>query len=128
MGKIVFDRIVTQEEIMNILKKNLGSPFQIEIKKNTVQVVQDASKGCLVICQEKNKRTNVELTGYMPSGGLRAAIIIGLLVLLFIIGWQIGYLIIGIGVLPFLLMFLLMKVPSQSLVKRIEEILMKMKS
>jgi hypothetical protein len=123
MGKIVLNRIVTREEIMDILKKNLGPAFQIEIKKNSIQIVQDASKGCLVLNQEKDNKTTVELSGFMPSGGLRAAIIIGLLVLLFIIGWQIGYLIIGVGVIPFLLMFLLMKVPSRPLVIRIDEIL-----
>ena len=128
MGKIVFDRILTREEITDILKKNLGSAFQVEIKKNSIQVVQDASKGCLVLYQEKDGKTAVELSGYMPSGGLRAAIIIGFLVLLFIIGWQLGFLIIGIGVIPFLLMFLLMKLPSRSLVSRIEEILRNIKS
>ena len=67
--------------------------------------------------------TTVELSGYMPSGGLRAGIILGVMALLLIIGLQIGYIVIGIGVLPVLLALLLMKAPSRSLVGRIEEII-----
>ena len=122
MAKLVFKRIISLEEIKNILQKNLGSAFQVEVKNNHINVVQDASKGCLVLRREKEGSTTVELSGYMPSGGLRAAIILGIIVLLFIFGWQLGYLVIGIGAIPLILALLLMKIPSRSLVGRIEEI------
>lgn len=122
MAKFIFNRIVSREEIKNILQKHLDSVFQVELKNNNINVVQDASKGRLVLSREKDGVTTIELSGYMPSGGLRAAIILGVMALLFIIGLQIGYIVIGIGVIPVLLALFLMKAPSRFLVRRIEEI------
>jgi len=67
MARFVFDKIVTGDEIKGIIQKDLGSAFRVEVKKNRIEVVQDASKGCAILLREKDGRTSVEPHGYMPS-------------------------------------------------------------
>jgi hypothetical protein len=57
---------------------------------------------------------------------LALAVVLSFFVLLFVIGLSMGYLVVGIGVLPMIVLFLLMKVPSQKLVKRVAGILEKL--
>ena len=119
MARFVFNKIVTADEIKGLIQEGLGSGFRVEVKKNRIEVIQDASKGCTVLSREEAGRTSVELHGYMPSGGLRGAILLGTVVLLFSIGHSIaGYLAFGIGALPTIMLVL----PSQELVRRVVEI------
>jgi hypothetical protein len=129
MAKFAFDKIVTGEEIGDIIQKDLGPAFRVEVKTNRIEIVQDASKGCAIYLREKEGRTICRgPQGYMPSTGLRVAIPIGAFVLLFVIGQSVGYLVVGIGVLPMIILYLLMKAPSQELVKRVAGILGKVAS
>jgi hypothetical protein len=128
MAKIVFERIMSLGEMKDILQTNLGSDFLVEIKNNYIQVVQDSSKGCLVFLREKDGRTSVGLSGSMPSFGLQLAIMLGMIVLIFVIGMSKGISEIGGGALGIAVWFLLIKLPSQKLVKRIGGILEKIGS
>jgi hypothetical protein len=124
MAKFEFDRIVTIEEIKSMVEKALGSGFQIALKKNRIEIVENATKGCVIQVGEKQGRTFCKGPfGYMPSGGLRAALIFGALVILFLIGLAVGYLVVGIGAIPMIILILIMKAPSQELVRRVTGVL-----
>jgi hypothetical protein len=128
MAKIEFEKIMTFGEIKALLHKDLNSKISVEVKKNRIEVVQDSSKGCLILLGEKDGRTSVGLTGYMPSGGLRAALTFipfGIwFFLLFFIAQSTSYLVIVLlgAALPIILITL-MRAPSKDLVSRVELIL-----
>lgn len=128
MAYINFEKIMTVEEIQALLRNNLGSKISVEIKKKRIEVVQDASKGCVVMLGKKDGRTFAMITGFMPSGGLRAVLTIipfGIwFFLLFSLAQSMNVLIIGLlgGLLPILLLTI-MRAPSRELVSRVERIL-----
>lgn len=124
MAKFEFDRVVAGEELKGMVQEALGSGFRFALKKNRIQIVQDAAKGCVIQVREERGKTICKGPyGYMPSGGLRIAIILGAFVLLFIIGQAIGYLVFGIGAIPMIILVLIMKAPSQDLVRRVRGVL-----
>ena len=124
MAKFEFDRLVTAEEVKGDLEGALGAGYRYNVKRNRIEIVQDAAVGCIVVVREKHGRTVcIGPVGYMPSSGLRAAIIFGALVLLFLAGLAMGYLVIGIGAIPLILVTLIMKIPSRELVERVKKIL-----
>ena len=127
MVKFVFEKIVTGEEIKDIFQKELGQSFRIQIKKNRIEIVQDTTKACIFIFKEKDGRTECSSpSGYMPLGLPRVAIIFASIVILSVAFYQNNnYLILGIGAL---ILSLLMRLPSQSLVEKVTEILRKMAS
>ena len=127
MAVFKFERIVTGEEIKEVIQKELGSTFSVEIRKNRIEVVQDASRGCLFLFQEKDGQTiSSRPVGYMPSGGLRAAIVFGVTAL-FLLTYFLGKdtLVRIIGAIPMIFASLLMRLPSRGLVKRVAGILEK---
>jgi TPR repeat protein len=127
MAHLEFDRIVTGEELKGMVQKAFGSGFRLTLKKKRIEIVQDAAKGCVIQVREARGKTICKGPyGYMPSGGLRIAIILGAFVLLFLIGQAMGYLVIGIGALPMIVLVLIMKAPSQDLVKRVRGIVEKL--
>ena len=124
MAKYVFQRVVNAETVKGLLEKELGTTCRLEVKKNRIEIVQDAVKGCALLVKEKDGKTICTGPyGYMPSGGLRAAIVIGALAPLFVIGLSVGYLVVGIGAIPAVILVLLMKVPSRDLVRRVAGIM-----
>jgi len=127
MVKFVFEKIVTGEEIKDIFQKELGQSFRIQIKKNRIEIVQDTTKASIFIFKEKDGRTECSSpSGYMPLGLPRVAIIFASIVILSVAFYQNNnYLILGIGAL---ILSLLMRLPSQSLVEKVTEILRKMAS
>jgi hypothetical protein len=127
MGKFVFPKIVTTEELRGMFEKELGSAYRVTVKKNMVEIVQDAAKGCAIQTKDKDGKTICSGPySFMPSPKLALAVVLSFFVLLFVIGLSMGYLVVGIGVLPMIVLFLLMKVPSQKLVKRVAGILEKL--
>ncbi|MCX6559475.1 MAG: hypothetical protein NTZ26_03070 [Candidatus Aminicenantes bacterium] len=129
MGKYAFDKIMTGEEIKDIIQKELGPAFRMKVKPKRIEIIQDATKGCAVQVRERDGRTICRGPyGYMPSDGLRAAIIIGGFAAMFILGLSLGYFVVGIGVLPMAVLLLLMNAPSRPLVKRVAGILGKVAS
>ncbi|MDP2966548.1 MAG: hypothetical protein Q8N39_11040 [Pelolinea sp.] len=127
MAKFVFDKIVTGEEIKGIIQKDLGPAYRVEVKKNRLEIVQDASKGCYIFFQDKDGSTVCRgPSGYMPFGVLRVAIVLGALALLTLVFYRSeNYLVLGIGAL---LLSLLLRAPSRELVKRVAGILEKVAS
>jgi hypothetical protein len=126
MAKYEFDKIVTREEIKDLIQKELGPDFRMTVKPKRIEIVQSATKGCAVQVREKGGKTICRGPyGYMPSAGLRAAILIGAFAVMFLIGLSLGYFVVGIGFLPMAILFLLMNAPSRPLVKRVAGILEK---
>jgi hypothetical protein len=124
MAKFVFHNMMTGEEIKDTLQKDLGPAFRVELKKKRMEIVQDALRACAVQCRQVEGRTVCQGPyGYIPSAGVRSAIILGALAMLFVIGQIMGYLVIGIGVIPMIILMLIMKAPSQELVGRVTAIL-----
>jgi hypothetical protein len=128
MAKFVFDKILTGDEIKGILQKGLSSDFRVEAKKNRIQVVQDALRGCVIKLRENDGKTTCRGPhGYVPSIWLRLAMCLGCLVLMFLMVQAQGNSFIWNGVMPFAIPFtiliLLIKVPSRELVGRVEGIL-----
>ncbi|MCJ7519516.1 MAG: hypothetical protein MUO42_07595 [Anaerolineaceae bacterium] len=127
MAVFKFKRIVSGEEIKGIIQKELGSTFGVEVRKNRIEVMQDACRGCLFLFQEKDGQTiSSRPVGYMPSGGLRAAIVFGataLFLLTYFLGKNTFVRI--TGAIPMIFASLLMRLPSRGLVKRVAGILEK---
>jgi hypothetical protein len=126
MTKYVFDRIMSGEEIRDMIQKELGLGFRVQVKINRIEIVQDASKACLFLFHEVDGRTEcTNPSGYMPFGVLRIAVILVTLTLFFIVNVltnNTSFIIFG---LEALVIILLMRSPSQGLVKRVREILEK---
>jgi hypothetical protein len=123
-GRFVFDKIVTPEKLREMLENEMGSDYRITVKKGRIEIVQDASSGCVIQTKDKNGKTVCSGPyGFMPSGGLRAALIIGVFALFFIIGLRMGYLVIGIGLIPLIILMLLMKAPSRELVSNVSDVM-----
>jgi len=118
---------MTGEELRDIFQKELGSEYRVQAKRNRIEIVQDSTKACVFAFKENNGRTECSSpSGYMPLGWPRTAIIfaaIGLLTLAFF--QNNNYLILVIGAL---ILSLLMRLPSQSLVDKVTEILRRMAS
>ena len=131
MASYIFDKVMTGEEIKSIIQKDLGSAFRVEVKKNRIEIVQDASKGCLFQFQEKDGSTVcVGPYGSMLSFRLRAAIVFGVCALsLLAFFLSRGSLVVGIGAIPMIFApLLLIEAPSQILVKKVAGILEKVAS
>lgn len=124
MARYVFDKVMTGEEIQDLFQKDLGSEYRIQVKRNRIEIVQDTTKACILVFKEKDGRTECgSPSGYMPLGIPRTAIIFGSFAFLAVIFYQSNnYLTLAIGAL---ILSLLMRLPSQSLVDKISEILRK---
>ena len=124
MVKFAFDKVMTGEELRDIFQKELGSECRVRVKGHRIEIVQDTTKACLFVFKENNGRTECSSpSGYMPLGVPRVVIIfaaIGLLALAF--NQNNNYLILVIGAL---IISLLMRLPSQSLVDKVTEIFRK---
>jgi len=128
MANIVFEKTMKMGDIQALLRKDLDSKISVEIKKNRIVVVQDSSKGCIILLGEKDGRTSAGLSGYMPSGGLRAAITIPPFVIWFFLIFSLSqttnfFVIVMIGAVLPLILITIMKAPSQELVRKVEQIL-----
>lgn len=128
MAKVEFEKVMTAVEVKDLLQKHLGSKYSIKITKKRIEVAQDSSKGCLILLTEKDGRTSAGLAGYMPSGGLRAAITIPPFVIWFFLIFSLSqttnfFVIVMIGAMLPLILITIMKAPSQELVRRVEQIL-----
>jgi len=119
MAKFEFDKIVTVEEMKNMIEKDLGSEFHVKVNNNRIEIKQDATKGCAIQLQEKDGKTICKPYGYMPSGGIRLAITFPLIAGSVLVGFASGYVIIG-GLGP-VLAILIMKAPSLELVERVSK-------
>jgi hypothetical protein len=122
MVRYAFGKVVTGEELRDIFQKELGSEYRVQVKRNRIEIVQDGTKACIIAFKEENGRTECSSpSGYMPLGLPRTFIVfagIGLLALAFY--QNNNYLILVIGAL---ILSLLMRLPSQSLVDKATEIL-----
>ena len=99
-------------------------PLSLLRNRPRVEIVQNAAKGCFITTKEKDGKTICSGPhGFMPSGGLRVAIVLGFFALLFVIGLSMGYLVIGIGFIPAIIVMLLMKAPSRELVSKVSRIM-----
>jgi hypothetical protein len=124
VAKFVFNKIMTGEEISDILQKELDPSYRMNLKKNRIEIVQDTTKACIFLFKEKDGRTEcTSPSGYMPLGLPRAVIIFGSIAILAVLFYQNNnYLILGIGAL---ILSLLMRLPSQSLVEKVSGVLRK---
>jgi len=122
MVRFAFEKVLTGEELKDIFQKELGSDYRVEVKRNRLEIVQDMTKACLLVFRENNGRTECSSpSGYMPPGVPRTAILfaaIGLFTLAFY--QNNNFLILLIGAL---ILSLLMRLPSQSLVDKVTGIL-----
>ena len=127
MTEFAFDKMVTGDEIKGILQKDLGSAFRVEVKKNRIEVIQDALRGCVIKLRERDGKTICRGPGgYIPPGAFRVVIIIGALVLFFLFVVSMNFLLFLIIVLmPFISIPLM---NSQKHVKRVAGILEKVAS
>ena len=128
MATFAFDRIVSLEEFAEILQKELGVGFDIEVTERSrtsdVKVVQSMWMCCVLRVREKDGRTVCQGPfGFCPSStGARMAIIFGLLAVFIVIGLSMGY--IAFPMAPAALIGLLIaKAPSRGLVRRVARIL-----
>jgi len=127
MVRFVFEKILTGEELRDLFQKELGSEYRVQVKMNRIEIMQDTTKACLFVFKKNNGRTECSSpSGYMPLGVPRVAIIfaaVGLLTLAFY--QNNNYLILVIGAL---ILSLLMRLPSQSLVDKVTGIMRSMTS
>ena len=124
MVKYVFEKVMTGEVIKDIFQKELGSGFRIQVKKNRIDIVQDTTKACIFLFKEEDGKTECSSpSGYMPLGLPRVVIIFVSIAVFSVTFYQSkNYLVLGVGAL---ILSLLMRLPSQSLVEKVTEILRK---
>jgi len=122
MVRFAFEKVMTGEELRDIFQKELGSEYRVQAKRNRIEIVQDTTKACLIVFRENNGRTECSSpSGFMPVGMPRTAIIFAAIGLMTLALYQNNnYLILVIGAL---ILSLLMRLPSQSLVDKVTEIL-----
>jgi hypothetical protein len=124
MTKYVFDRIMSGEEIRDLMQKELGPEFHVKAIKNRIEIVQNASKACVFLFHEIDGKTEcTNPGGYLPFGILRITMILGALASFFVINVlsnTTSYIVFG---LEGIVIVLLMRSSSQSLVKRVRGIL-----
>ena len=127
MVKFAFERVMTGEELRDIFQKELGSEYRVQVKGHRIEIVQDTTKACLFVFKENNGRTECSSpSGYMPLGLPRVVIIFAAIALLALaFNQNNNYLILVIGAL---IISLLMRLPSQSLVDKVTEIFRKVAS
>jgi len=127
MVRFAFEKILSGEELRDIFKKELGSEFRVQVKRNRIEIVQDSTKACLIVFRENNGRTECSSpSGFMPPGVPRIAILFAAIGLLTLAYFQnSNFLILLIGAL---ILSLLMRLPSQSLVDKVTEILRRVAS
>jgi hypothetical protein len=128
MATFAFDRIVSLPEFAEILQKDLGDGFDIEVverrKISDVKVVQSKWICCVIRVREKGGRTIcLGPFGFCPSSaGARIGIILGLLALFIVIGLSTDE--IAFPILPASIIGLVIaKVPPRGLVRRVAGIL-----
>lgn len=127
MVKFAFEKVMTGEELKDIIQKELGSEYRIQVKRNRIEIVQNTTKACLFVFKEKDGRTECSSpSGYMPLGLPRLVIIFASIAFLAVAFYQSNnYLVIVVGAL---ILSLLMRLPSQILVEKVTEILRKLAS
>lgn len=138
MAKYEFDRVVTGEELKGMVEKALGSGFWFAVKKNRIEIVQDAARGCIIQVREKDGRTICKGPYvYTPSVGIRIValglVFLWCVVILTIIRKYVSkyvgedvigaLLIIISAVLSAFLTARIMVAPSQKLARRVGEVL-----
>jgi hypothetical protein len=119
-----FEKPISLTELKAALELKLGSGYRYTVKKYSLVIVQDGVRGCIVTLKPKNGKTVISgPCAFMPSGGLRAVVIVGTLVLLFLVGLSMGVLIVGVGLVQFLILLAIFKLPSRNLVKQVGQLL-----
>ena len=69
MVKFAFEKVMTGEELREMIQKELGSEYRVQVKRNRIEIVQDTTKACLFVFKENNGRTECSSpSGYMPLG------------------------------------------------------------
>lgn len=91
MAKYMFEKVLTAEAIKQMIEKDLGSTYQLKVIRNRIQIVQDAARGCALLVKEKDGKTICQGPhSFMPSVGLRIAIVLPFVVGFVVLGVMTG--------------------------------------
>ncbi|MEZ4811376.1 MAG: efflux RND transporter periplasmic adaptor subunit [Allomuricauda sp.] len=125
MSRVNVTKEATIEILAEHIRSHLGDSVQFKIKNNRLSIEENQFSGCHVTLRQKNGSNRCYVFGFMPSIGARLGLLIGILAFFSIV----TSLIIGEfnpiagGVIPFVIYFLLIDLPSRKLVGKVTQII-----
>jgi len=120
----MFDETISLDRFVAFIKDVFGKNYSVAVKKKQITVIQDSFRGCSILFNEQGGKIVVKgLYGFMPLGWFQAVVVLGIMAVFFVIGLSMGYIVTGVGLIPCAIMLVMMKLPSRSLVRKIQQAL-----
>ena len=125
MAHFRFNRQVSASDVSNMIEKALGSGLHVTLNENgnRILIAEDAVTGCGIKVEEKRDMTDCNTYSLIPSTGLRAASMIGpvIVILTIFAGVYLGWLIIILLMMgPSSILVLVSRAKSGELVKKVQ--------